>query len=189
MLATMKNEKGNTTHPLKFLMWIAITGIVMVFAGFSSAFIVKRSQANWISYNIPLAFYYSTAIIVISSVAIIMAKKTFEDRQMNRYSNWLAVTTIMGFVFLGLQYLGFKEMWEQGVTVNRNVSFSFLYVIVGMHALHIVGGLVALIVMYIQSKNRKRRIYSSVYISNMATYWHFVDILWIYLLIFLVVGR
>jgi cytochrome c oxidase subunit 3 len=85
-----------------------------------------------------------------------------------------------------LQYFGFKELWASGITITRNVSFSFLYVIVGVHALHVLGGVIALLVMYLKSYSRKRKNYDQIYIDLMNTYWHFVDFLWIYLLIFLV---
>lgn len=188
MLAAM--EMGNNKariHPQKYLMWIAIASIVMMFAGLSSAFIVKRSQANWVSYTIPLAFYYSTATIIISSIAVVMARKAFIARQMNNYTAWLAVTILLGTGFVLLQYFGFVHLWNQGVTISRNVSFSFLYVIVGLHAVHVTGGLIALVVMFVQSLNRSKRIYSPVGISIMGTYWHFVDMLWLYLLLFLII--
>ena len=187
LLAMKENRTTTTAHPLKYLMWIALVSIVMMFAGLSSAFIVKRSQANWISYKIPLEFYYSTGIILISSIAIIMAKSSFIERKMSRYTFWLGVTGLLGILFVVLQYMGFSDLWAQGVTISRNVSFSFLYVIVGLHALHVLGGFVALVILFFQSLSKKTRVYSSVHISIMATYWHFVDILWVYLLIFLII--
>lgn len=189
MLATMEVGNNNKVHihPHKYLMWIAIASIIMMFAGLSSAFIVKRAQANWVSYTIPLAFYYSTATILISSVAIVMARKAFIARQMSNYTSWLVFTILLGTAFVILQYFGFVHLWNQGVTINRNVSFSFLYVIVGLHAVHVTGGLIALVVMFVQSLNRNKRMYSPVHISVMATYWHFVDILWLYLLLFLII--
>lgn len=186
MLLTMKGNKVNT-HPHRYMMWITIASIVMMFAGLSSAFIVKRSQANWITYRIPLAFYYSTAVIIFSSISVMMARKAFSERQMSKYTRWLTVTAVLGCGFVMLQYLGFTELWKQGVTVTRNVSFSFLYVLVGIHAIHVIGGLVALIIMLFKSLNKRQRMYSEVPISVMGTYWHFVDILWVYLLIFLIV--
>lgn len=175
------------THPQKYLMWIAIASIIMMFAGLSSAFIVKRSQANWLSFNIPLIFYYSTAAILLSSISIMVARKSFIDRKISRYTFWLAVTTLLGFAFVIFQVIGFTELWKQGVTITRNVSFSFLYVIVGLHALHVLGGLVALVILFFQSMSRRKKVYSPVSIDIMSTYWHFVDLLWLYLLIFMIV--
>ena len=105
---------------------------------------------------------------------------------MKQYKRWLFFTFLLGLVFVFLQYFGFKELWANGFTITRNVSFSFLYVIVGIHALHVLGGVTALMVMYFRSYSKRRKNYNPLYIDPMNTYWHFVDILWIYILLFLV---
>lgn len=185
MIVAMKQEK-KIIHPLKFVMYAGCASIVMIFAGLSSAFIVKRSQGNWISYDIPQIFYYSTAVIILSSVALLLCRKAFVNRQMRQYKMWLFFTTLLGFTFILLQYIGFQHLWASGITITRNVAFSFLYVIVGVHALHVLGGAIALLVMYLNSFSRKRKNYDPIYIDLMNTYWHFVDFLWIYLLVFLI---
>jgi cytochrome c oxidase subunit III len=188
MIAVMKQEK-KTIHPLKFIMWAGCASIVMMFAGLSSAYIVKRNQANWLTFDIPVIFYYSTAVIILSSITIMLSRKAFINREMRQYKRWLFVTTILGIAFVLLQYLGFKQLWASGITLTRNVSFSFLYIIVGLHAVHVLGGVVALIIMYLKSYSKRRKNYNQIYIDLMNTYWHFVDFLWIYLLLFLVVIR
>lgn len=188
MIAVMEQEK-NKIHPLKFIMWSACASIVMMFAGLSSAYLVKRNQTNWLTYDIPVIFYYSTALIILSSVTIILSRKAFMNHQMKQYKRWLAATTILGIAFVILQYIGFTELWASGITLTRNVSFSFLYIIVGLHAVHVIGGVIALIIMYLKSLSKKRKNYSPIYIDLMNTYWHFVDGLWIYLLLFLLVIR
>jgi cytochrome c oxidase subunit 3 len=185
MIATMKNEK-KIIHPLKFAMYAGCASILMIFAGLSSAFIVKRNQANWISYDVPVIFYYSTAVIILSSVALFLSRKAFIDRQMRQYKIWLFFAALLGVTFVFLQYEGFRQLWESGFIITRNVSFSFFYVIVAMHALHVLGGVVALLIMYIKSFSKRRKNYNQLYIDLMNTYWHFVDILWIYLLVFLI---
>ncbi len=188
MIAVM-NEEKNRIHPLKFVMWAGCASIVMMFAGLSSAYIVKRNQANWLTYDIPLVFWYSTAVIILSSIAIILSRKAFINREMKQYRAWLGLTTLLGITFVILQYFGFTELWENGITLTRNVSFSFLYIIVGLHALHVMGGVVALVIMYLKSFSSKRKNYSPISIELMNIYWHFVDLLWIYLLFFLVLIR
>ena len=188
MIAVMKEKKAKT-HPLKYNLWVGLASIVMMFAAFSSAFIVKRSQGNWISFEIPLVFWYSTAVIIVSSVAMNMARKSFLNRNMNAYKSWLIATLVLGILFVLMQYFGFAELWANGITLTRNVSFSFLYVIVGIHALHVVGGIIALIFVIGKAYNTRKRIYTSVPVDLMSTYWHFVDFLWIYLLIFLLVVK
>lgn len=181
----MNDPKGRL-HPLKYALWIACASIVMMFAGLSSAFIVKKNQANWLSFNIPLIFWYSTAVIVLSSITLILCRKAFLARKMSQYRMLLGITTILGISFIIMQYFGFRQLWESGVTITRNVAFSFLYVIVGLHALHVLGGVVALIIRFFKSLNNKKRVYTSLPIDLVNTYWHFVDILWVYLLAFLV---
>ena len=87
------------------------------------------------------------------------------------------------------QLLGFQQLWEKGITLQASVSYSFLYVIVGLHAAHVLGGIIALIVLYAKAFSKKTRNYNSVPVELVSTYWHFVDILWIYLLIFLLMIR
>lgn len=179
------NQKTKA-HPQKYLLWVALAGIIMMFAGLSSAFIVKRSQANWLAFNVPLIFYYSTAALLFSSVTLLLARRAFNLRQMSRYSFWLGVTSVLGILFITLQLIGFVELWDSGVTLSRNVSFAFLYVLVGIHAIHVLGGVIPMLVLFIKSLSRKNIIYSPVGLEIVSTYWHFVDLLWIYLLIFLV---
>lgn len=185
MIAVMNVQKERE-HPLKYIMWITCASIVMMFAGLSSAFIVKRNQANWITFDIPAIFYYSTAIIMISSITIILSRKAFANRQMAQYKGWLFITMILGIAFVVMQYIGFEQLWGSGITLTRNVAFSFLYVIVGLHALHVLGGVVGIVVIFIKSLNRQKKVYTALPIELMNTYWHFVDFLWIYLLIFLI---
>lgn len=179
----------NKIHPHKFTLWVAIGSILMMFAGLTSAYIVKRNQANWESFEIPVLFWISTAVIVLSSLTIVAANKAFRARAMGRCRSLVFVTMALGVLFIVLQAIGFKQLWDQGLTLQKNVAYSFLYVIVGLHALHVIGGVVALVVMTLKAFSNKTRVYSSVPLEVMSTYWHFVDVLWIYLLVFLVLIR
>ena len=184
MIAVMKKQK-KTIHPHKFTLWIALASIVMMFTGFTSAYIVKRNMANWISFELPRIFWYSTAVIIFSSLTIMLSRNYFRQRNMKQYRLWLTVTLIAGLAFVCLQYIGFRELWNNGLTLTRNVSFSFLYIIIGLHALHVFGGVIALIIILIRAYSVKRKTYDLIPVDIMNTYWHFVDLLWIYLLIFL----
>ena len=182
-------EQKNRIHPHKFTLWVGIGSILMMFAGLTSAYIVKRNQANWVTFNLPMAFWYSTAVIVLSSITVFMASKAFKERAMSRYRSLMAATLTLGVLFIVLQVLGFRALWNIGVTLTANVSYSFLYIIVGLHGSHVIGGIVALVVMSLKAFSIKTRSYSIVPVELMSTYWHFVDILWIYLLIFLLMIR
>lgn len=179
----------NKIHPHKFTLWVGIGSILMMFAGLTSAYIVKRNQANWISFEIPVMFWYSTAAIVLSSITIYLADKAFRTREMNRYRSLTAVTLALGILFIVFQVWGFWELWQLGLTLQSNVAYSFLYVIVGIHAAHVLGGIIALIYMSLKAFSTRTKNYSTVSVELVSTYWHFVDILWIYLLIFLLMIR
>jgi cytochrome c oxidase subunit 3 len=186
---TVAIEQRNKIHPHKFTLWVGIGSILMMFAGLTSAYIVKRNQANWVTFELPVAFWYSTVAIVLSSVTLYLASKAFRERAMNNYRKLMAVTLALGVLFLLLQVIGFKQLWSNGLTLTANVSFSFLYIIVGLHGAHVIGGVIALIVMSLKAFSTKTRNYSIVPVDLISTYWHFVDILWIYLLIFLLMIR
>ena len=188
-METAEIKQRNKIHPHKFTLWVGIGSIVMMFAGLTSAYIVKRSQANWVTFDLPVAFWYSTGIILTSSLTLHFSAKAFRERAMAQYRKLMTVTFVLGVLFIITQYVGFREFWKMGMTLQASVSFSFLYVIVGLHALHVIGGVIALIVMSLKAFSNKTRNYSIVPVELICTYWHFVDILWIYLLVFLMMIR
>lgn len=178
-------EQRKKVHPHKFTLWVGIGSLLMMFAGLTSAYIVKRNQANWQSFDLPPFFWYSTAAILLSSATIYLAQKAFKQREMKKYRGLLTATVILGVLFIVFQVLGFQQLWEKGITLQANVSYSFMYVIVIMHAVHVLGGLVALLVIFAKAFSTKTRSYNIVPVELVSTYWHFVDILWIYLFVFL----
>jgi cytochrome c oxidase subunit 3 len=178
------NDQRKKIHPHKFTLWIALGSIVMMFAGLTSAFIVKKDQPGWTTFSVPKAFWYSTATILLSSLTIQMALRSFKDRQMLRYRNLLTVTAVLGILFMLLQWMGFREVWHSGITFRGSGGGQFLYVIAGLHVLHVLGGVIALLIMLARAFSSKVRSYNSIPVELMSTYWHFVDLLWIYLLVF-----
>ena len=188
-MSTVAIKQRNKIHPHKFTLWVGIASIVMMFAGLTSAYVVKRNQANWTSFDLPKAFWYSTAAIVLSSVFLYLANKAFKTREMTKYRSLVVFTLVFGVLFIVLQVIGFNTLWQGGLTLTKNVSYSFLYVIVGLHGLHVAGGIIALIVLFAKAFSTKVRNYDIVPVEVISTYWHFVDFLWIYLLIFLLFIR
>jgi cytochrome c oxidase subunit 3 len=128
--------------------------------------------------------------MVLSSLTIQLALRSFKDREMNRYRMLIGVTVALGAAFIICQWLGFQQLWSQQITFKGSGGGQFLYVIFGLHGLHVIGGLIALLVMFINGFFGKTKNYSSVPVEVAATYWHFVDALWIYLLVFfLILGK
>lgn len=181
------SAQRNKTHPHKFTLWVGIGSIIMMFAGLTSAYIVKRSQAGWSMLELPKIFWLSTITILLSSVTIHLALRAFKERNMSRYRSMLTLTAILGMAFLIMQVVGFlqyKSLDIRLIGAGSNASYSFLLAIASLHALHVFGGVVALMVIARKALSSRKRSYSSMPVEVIATYWHFVDILWIYLILF-----
>lgn len=197
---------GNSSrklHPHKFAMWLAIASIVMMFAGLTSAYVVRQAQGQWRHFQMPDVFWYSTVAILGSSVTFYFGLRAFKQRQMRRFRNFLITTLALGVVFMLLQSLGFYELihitqpliidgqqtGESVVLINGNPSESFLFIIFGLHLLHILGGIIALTIVFLKAYSRSVKIYKSTGLEITATYWHFVDLLWLYLFIFFLLNQ
>jgi cytochrome c oxidase subunit III len=186
-MENVMSVQRNKIHPHKFTMWVGIGSIIMMFAGLTSAYIVKRSQANWTMLEIPGIFWISTVTILLSSLTMQLSVKAFRERNMKRYRSMLSITAILGLAFLVMQILGFMQYRTMDIRLfgaGSNASYSFLLVIASLHALHVFGGVIALIIIARKALSNRKRSYSSVPVEVIATYWHFVDILWIYLILF-----
>jgi cytochrome c oxidase subunit 3 len=180
-------------HPHKLLLWIAICSICMMFAGWTSAFLVRKAQGNWLLFQMPWSFWISTIVILTSSVTMHLTLRSFTQRNMKLYKAMLASTTFLGVAFMLLQLFGFYQLGQSGITLASNgdgVSGSFIYVISSVHILHMLGGVIALVVMYlVVNFSKKTKIYSSTGLEILSTYWHFVDVLWIYLFLFFLLNQ
>ncbi len=186
MMASYTDQRKRI-HPHKFTMWVALGSIVMMFAGLTSAYVVKRNQSNWLEFDLPAVFWYSTVAILASSLSIYLASQAFKAREMRRYRLLMSVTVVLGLVFTVLQLVGFSHISDNGIKLigtNSNPAASFLAVLTGVHIVHVLGGVVALVIMYVRAYTAKQKTYSSVSLEIVSTYWHFVDALWIYLFIF-----
>ncbi|HEX6914801.1 MAG TPA: heme-copper oxidase subunit III [Chitinophagaceae bacterium] len=187
MMTTMMSSERKRLHPHKFTMWVALASIVMMFAGLTSAYIVKRANAQWIEFRLPAMFWYSTAVILVSSVTLHLAVKSLKVREMSRYRVLMALSAALGIAFIVMQLIGFRQIEEGGLPLfgsDSNPSASFVGIIGGLHGLHVLGGVVALIVLFLRAYFGKKRVYSSTGLEIASTYWHFVGALWVYLFIF-----
>ena len=182
------SDQKKRIHPHKFTLWVAMGSIIMMFAGFTSAYIVKRNQVNWQGFDLPIIFWYSTAVIVISSITMQIALRNFKQRRLIVYRQLMMVTALLGVAFITMQIMGFVEVNNKGIKLigqGSNVAGSFLAVIAGMHLLHVLGGIIAIIIVLARAMRTHTRSYNTVPVEVLSTYWHFVDGLWIYLFAFL----
>ncbi|MES2647395.1 MAG: cytochrome c oxidase subunit 3 [Bacteroidota bacterium] len=182
------SDQKKKIHPYKFTLWVAMGSIIMMFAGFTSAYIVKRNQVNWQGFDLPMVFWYSTAVIVISSISMQAALRNFKQRRFAAYRQLIVLTALLGTAFIAMQFMGFAALNNNGIKLigqGSNVAGSFLAVIAGMHLLHVLGGIIAIIIMLVRATRKHTRNYNTVPVEVLNTYWHFVDGLWIYLFVFL----
>ena len=180
---TEKTEQKRM-HPHKFTLWVAIGSLLMMFAGLTSAFIVKSNQVNWKPVTMPVWFTISTILMLASSGTMHLALRSFRERVMRNYRMWMLITLVLGIGFVASQWIGFQDLWSKQVTFQGAGAGQFLYVIFGLHALHVVAGVIVLLVMAIRSFSGSVKSYSAVPVEIASTYWHFVDLLWIYLFVF-----
>jgi cytochrome c oxidase subunit 3 len=185
------NREGALRDPKNFNLMLGIIAIVMLFAGLTSAYIVKRAEGNWQVFALPVQFIISTAIVILSSATMQWAWFATKNDELGRIKTALLTTIILGIGFCISQVIG----WKQLVIMNHHFLFtddvasSFLYVITGLHALHIAGGIIALIITLALSFRLKVHKKNMRTITLCTTYWHFMGALWIYLYLFLFLNR
>ena len=172
----------------KPLLWIGIVSIVMLFAGLTSAYVVRADNGNWKVFKLPDIILISTALIITSSLTMFVAQQAIKKNNLKLTAISLFITLGLGIGFFCTQYAGWKELTNQGIYFmgkQSNASGSFLYLIALVHLFHMIGGLIALSVSF--TKTLLKRYSSGDYqgIELTAIYWHFLDLLWVYLFLFL----
>lgn len=184
-LAELKDKERNS----KFLLWLGIASMAMIFAALTSAFIVREGQKKWFDFELPQLFWYSTAVLLISSITVNFAQASAKKGDFKRAGLFLAVTLGLGLVFTFMQIGGWAQLADQGIRFvdPNNLSGSFFIVITGTHLAHLAAGLIALLVTFIKSLKGKYTIHNYLGIKLAAIFWHFLDLLWLYLFVFLVI--
>ena len=186
------------------MVWLAMGSMAMAFAGLTSGYLVRMAQGNWRFFTLPATFTYSTVIIVISSITMVFGVRAFKKREMTKFRRLISLTLGLGLIFGLLQYIGFYELYHHmqqvringevlkessTVRLNGNPSESFLYVIAGLHLLHLLGGIIALFIVFFRAFRKHVKTYNAVGLEIVASYWHFVDILWVYLFVFFLANQ
>lgn len=178
------------TRAKRMMLWFGIISLLMSFAAFTSAFLVSSERDDWVSdFQMPTAFFWSTGVIVLSSLTMWMAYRKVKEQQRSTAMAFLLLTFVLGTVFAGLQLYGFKQItYELGFNFTgptSNITYTYIFLIAFVHLLHIVAALIALsVVIYNHYKQRYTKD-QTLGVELAATFWHFVDLLWIYLFCFL----
>lgn len=191
-MSQVQQEDRFNLAPKKFNMWIFVFTSFMFFAALTSGFIVYvgGSSARGINMKLPDAFIYSTIVIALSSITMLLASRAAKGLQHEKQKLFLALTIALGIAFFVIQLYAWSYMVKNGVYFsNPNASQSFVYVFTGMHLLHIFAGLL-LLVNTLWRVNRNVSQVKNLYSMQMSSiFWHFVDIIWIYLYVFLLLNQ
>src|SRR6185312_14425740 len=155
----------------------------------TSAYIVREAQGNWVYYKLPFIFWISTILIILSSATMIFGLRAFKSRMMPRYRMLITTTLLLGICFGVCQFIGFNQLYANNIKLSGNPSGSFLFIIVGLHVLHVLGGIIALLIVFFRAFRTRVKVYNATGLEVVATYWHFVDALWIYLFVFFLANQ
>lgn len=179
-------EETLSMNPRKFILWLFIVSIVMLFAAMTSAYLVRRAEGNWLEYDIPAVFTYSSVVLILSSLTMHWAYLAAKKDNFGRLKVAITVTFALGIAFLYMQFQGWVELVNQNVFFVGNPAGSFLYVFTGLHGFHLISGLVVLVFALVAAFRMRIHAKSLNQVEIAATYWHFLDVLWLYLFVFLV---
>jgi cytochrome c oxidase subunit 3 len=185
-------------HPYRVLLVLLLFGISMIFLSLSISLVYTRVQNELEPIQLPIIFYFNTLLLLLSSYTLWKANQNYLLDDTDQYIRSLIITVIITFIFLISQFYGWKSMLNQNIFINSDNSASYLYVISGLHFAHVLGGLPFLILFIIKAKRHmKEPVSVLVYFSDpekrlklrlLSLYWHYLDGLWIYLVLFFLIN-
>ncbi|MBG8555397.1 cytochrome c oxidase subunit 3 [Hymenobacter guriensis] len=185
-------EPGTGLHPARLVLWLMIISIFMIFAAYTSAYIVRREEGNWLEFELPASMLINTVLILLSSATVQWAYFAARKDELNQVKLGLGLTLLLGAAFLVGQWQVWAELVRNKIHfggVDANPSGSFLYVLMGVHAFHLVTGLIFLLKVLRKSFNYQVHSRQMLSIGNVTIYWHFLGGLWLYLYLFLLLNH
>ena len=186
---TTDEHKSRTARSYKLILLFAMVSMTMMFAGLTSAFVVSKSRADWLKdFQLPTAFYFSTAAIIACSITFHLAKKAIQKDKQSATTAFLLSTLAFGILFVILQFVGFGQIVSNGYYFTgseSSITTTFLYIVTVVHLIHLAGGLISLLIIIYNHFKQKYNSGQTLGIELGAMYWHFLDFLWVYLFLFL----
>lgn len=175
-------------------MWVGLASVTMMFTSLSSAYIVRAVSANdWVSLPMPPVLIASTVLILASSVTLELGRRKLKAAAAAAYSKWLCITALLGIGFLVSQLFAWRKLAAQGIYLQSNPHSSFFYLLTGVHGVHLAGGLLGVTFLWLRSRRvltETARMHKRQASADAVTiYWHFMDALWIYLFLLLLLWR
>ena len=170
-------------------IWVVLFAITMMFAAFTSALVVRKGASlDWRHFTLPSILYFNTLLLLVSSVTLEVSRHRVAAfmgglrSQSESPARWLYITLSLGLLFVAGQYIAWRQLSAQGLFLATNPSSSFFYVLTAAHALHILGGLGGIIFVI---RKLSQSVLRRSTLDATARYWHFMDVLWVYLLLLL----
>ena len=179
-------EETLSMNPKKFILWLFIVSIIMLFAAMTSAYLVRRAEGNWLEYTIPAVFSYSSVALVLSSLTMHWAYVAAKKDNFRSLRIAITITFALGMAFLYMQFQGWVQLVDQNVFFVGNPAGSFMYIFTGLHGFHLISGLIVLVFALVAAFRLKVHAKNLNQMEIATTYWHFLDVLWLYLFFFLV---
>ena len=181
-------------EPYQFMLWLGIVGSGLLFLFLIFAYLVRKSASDWADVALPRIFWLSTLVILLSSLTLHWANKAFRNESFPKYRWLMGFTLLLGTAFVVMQAIGWFNMLSAGINLQNSPAGAFVYIISGLHLIHILGGLLFLVIVFSEALRRISYIEAFVYSVNppnqlkinlVTIHWHFVDVLWLLLFLFL----
>lgn len=182
-------EQPISMHPKKFALWLFLVTVVMIFAALTSAYIVRQAEGNWLEYELPEIFWLTSGIVILSSIALQVAYYAAKKDNFLSLRIGMMLTVLLGMGFLVGQWYSWVALVDREVFFVGNPAGSFLYVFTGLHAVHLISGVIFLIIVLISSFRYKVHSQALNTLEMASTYWHFLGGLWLYLFLFLLLNH
>ena len=186
---TAEEQKSRTARSYKLILLFSMVSMTMMFGGLTSAFVVSKSRVDWLKdFQLPSAFYISTIAIIGCSLTFYLAKKAIMKNNRAKTTVFLLSTLFLGLLFVVLQFVGFRQIVDAGYYFTgsgSSITSTFLYVVTIVHLIHLAGGVIALLIIIYNHFKQKYNSSQTLGIELGAMYWHFLDLLWVYLFLFL----
>jgi len=186
-------NRGPSNPPLplgayRIGMWVGIVSISMLFLALTSAMVVRAmGSTDWVHTAVPPVLYFNTFVLLLSSFTFELSRRSLRKEASKQFVRWLYVTTALGITFVAGQLMAWRELAARGLYIGTNPSASFIYVLTAAHGVHVLGGILALLYLVFRTRKIVLEPRKRIAVDVTALYWHFMDGLWIYLLILLMV--
>jgi cytochrome c oxidase subunit 3 len=191
-LLVTEPQAARTALPVpaaELALWVVLATVTMLFAGFTSAYLVRRTATDWVPIYSPPILWVNTGLLILSSVGFEMAKGARREGRRQGVRFWLLTSAASGVAFVVGQILAWQQLSASGILLPTSPHSSFFYMLTGVHAVHVLGGIAGLLYVLWREWNVRPVLSAASPIPLVAAYWHFVTGVWLFLYVLLFIWR